>query len=253
MAELFPEKVFLEPVAHKYFDKEGNEYLSFSKVFEFISEPFDANKVAFFAGGKTPQGQEQLLTEWAGKRDEGVRVDNALLLYAKEKRVRDEDKDIEDAVKEILSHYKQPSYEQLVVYNENWKTAGTLDKLTLSSNRSASKFTISDFKCFTEFDLHKNRGWLKEPFNHLPATKFTQISLQLSYYAYHVELLTGKRCDNLFIHLVNPDSCKKIAGKLNLRWEKVYVPYCKFDIQVLLETFKDQIKEKLTNKNEFVI
>lgn len=250
MAELFPEKVKLSEPDHKYYDENGEEYLSFSSIYEFVSAKFDAQKVAYFTGGKSEQGMIAKLDEWDAKRAEGVRIDNALLQYAKEGKVSEADKDIEEAVKEILSDYTKPTFEQLVVYNTHWRTAGTLDKLTLSSNRKDSKFTVSDFKCFENFDLHESRGWLKAPFDYLPKSKFIQIAFQLSYYAYHIEHLTAKKCDGLFIHLICPNSCKS-GGKV--KQERIYIPYMKMEIEVLLETFKDQIKERLTNKNEFVI
>jgi hypothetical protein len=101
-----------------------------------------------------------------------------------------------------------------------------------------------------ETDLYEGRGWLKAPFSHLPNSKFVKTSFQLSFYAYHVELLTGKRVKELFIHLIQPSTCKN-GGKVNHK--KIQVNYLRHDVEILLETFKDQIKEKLVNKNEFVI
>jgi len=261
MQELFPAKVKLKESDHTYWHESGEEYLSFSSLFGYLAEEFDAKKVAYFAGGKTEQGMIAKLDEWDKKRDEGSRLDKALTEYAKTGVT--EEKDFEDAVKVILAGYNKFSYEQLICYHEGYKVAGTLDKMTLSSNRKDSKFTISDFKGFEDvldsegkikhtFDetLFINRKWLKHPFSHLPSSKFTKISIQLSLYAFMVEELTGKKCDGLFIHVIDPQSCKN-GGKIRDR--RVQINYLKHDIQILLETFKDQIKERLTNKNEFVI
>lgn len=258
---LYPEKVKLNEKQHRYYDDNGDEYLGFSAMYEFLVNKFDANKVAYFAGGKNEGGMQSKLDEWDAKRNEGIRLDKALTEYAKTGVT--EEKDFETAVKVILAGYKKPSFEQLVCYNEHYRIAGTIDKMCLSSNRKDSKFVISDFKGFEDvlnadgslkmaYDetLFVNRGWLKAPFEHLHKSKFTKISFQLSCYAFMVENLTGKKCDGLFIHVINPSSCKNNAVILDKR---IPIPYLKNDILVLLETFKEPIKDKLTNKNEFVI
>lgn len=244
--ELFPPKVVLSESDHKYHDSDGNQYMSFSQVYEFLAEKFDANKIAYFTGGKNETGMIAKLDEWDKKREAGVRLDKALTEYAKTGKT--EEQDLLEAVKTILGTYPAHTIEQLVVYDEHYRTAGTADKVILTSNRKDSKFIVSDFKCYESFDIYKSRGWLKEPFSHLPKSKFTQIAFQLSYYTWHIERLSGKKCDGMFIHLIDPTT---IGGEI--KEQKVYVPYMKFEIEVLLETFKDQIKEKLTNKDEFVI
>lgn len=258
---MFPEKVTIRESDHTYWHTESNEeYMGFSELYKYVVDEFDAKKMAYFAGGKNEQGMIAKLDEWDAKRNEGVRLDKALTEYAKTGKT--EEKDFEDAVKVILAGYKKPSFEQLICYNEEWKIAGTIDKMCLSSNRKDSKFIIGDFKGFEDvlntdgtlkhsYDetLFVNRGWLKAPFEHLHKSKFTKISFQLSCYAFMIEGLTGKKCDGLFIHVIDPQSCKT-GGKI--RETKINLPYLKNDVLVLLETFKDQIKERLTPK-EFVI
>lgn len=258
---MFPEKVIIRDSDHTYWHTDTNEeYMGFSEIYKYLAEEFDAKKVAYFAGGKSEQGMIAKLDEWDAKRNEGIRLDKALTEYAKTGKT--EEKDFEQAVKVILAGYNKPSFEQLICFNEQYKIAGTIDKLCLSSNRKDSKFVISDFKGFDDvlntdgtlkyaYDetLFVNRGWLKEPFNHLPKSKFTKISFQLSMYAFMIEGLTGKKCDGLFIHVIDPQSCK-LGGKI--RETKINLPYLKNDVIILLETFKDQIKERLTHK-EFVI
>lgn len=247
---LFEPKVTLRESDHRYFDKDGNNYLSFSSLYSFVVDDFDAKKIAYFAGGKNEEGMIAKLDEWDAKRAEGTRIDKALDKYAKDGCVIEEDKDIEQAVKAILAGYGKNCYEQMVVYCADYMVAGTLDKLSLTSNRKDSKFIVSDFKCFEDFNITEYRKWLRPPFDHLPASKFTKISFQLSFYAYLLEKLTGKKCGGLFIHLIDPTTCKN-GGEI--KQEKVWVPYLKNDIIVFLETFKDQIKLKLNNKGEFVI
>jgi hypothetical protein len=39
---LFPNEVYLEPNEHKYFDSEGNQYISFSALYGKLVKKFDA-------------------------------------------------------------------------------------------------------------------------------------------------------------------------------------------------------------------
>ncbi len=141
------------------------------------------------------------------------------------------------------------THEQLDVYSEYFRTAGRPDKLFLFTNRKDSPFGISDFKAFedvlntdgtlkhtAEESLYIHRGWCKEGFSHLPNTKFTKISMQLSIYAYYFEGLTGRKCKELFIHLIN--ATKKTHTK-------IYVPYLKRDVEHLLEVNKEDILKQL--------
>lgn len=252
MAELFPAKVTLHEESHKYYDERGEEYLSFSSIYEFISDKFDAKKIAYFAGGKSEEGMIAKLDEWDKQREEGVRIDEALTRWLKNGEIRKEHKDIELDILQLGIVYPTVRFPQTTVYCTDYRTAGTSDNICLTSNRKDSKLIISDTKCYEkmETDLYEGRKWLKPPFDHLPDSKFIKTAMQCSYYGYHAEKLTGKKVKELFIHLIQPSTCKN-GGKVNHK--KIILPYLKNDIMILLETFKDQIKEKLTNKNEFVI
>lgn len=251
---LFPPKVKLRESDHTYWHENGEQYMSFSELFAEIGGSFEANKIAYFVGGKNEQGMIAKLDEWEEKRKEGVRVDKALTHYLKHGEVKSEFHDISLSI----IHLGESCYDygkvlpQQELYDEATRTAGTCDTLCLTSNRKDSQLIITDTKCYEkmEEDLYKGRGWLKPPFEHLPNSKFIKTAFQLSYYAHHAEKLTGKKVKELFIHLIQPSTCKN-GGNVNHK--KIAVPYLKHDIIVLLETFKDQIKEKLTNKNEFVI
>lgn len=252
MAELFPAKVTLHEESHKYYDENGEEYLSFSSLFAEIGGSFDANKIAYFTGGKSQEGMEKNLAKWEEQRANGVCVDEALTHYLKHGEIRGEHKDIELDVLQLGIIYPTVRHPQQLVYDEDSRTAGTSDCISLTSNRKDSKLIISDTKCYEKFedDLYEGRGWLKAPFEHLPNSKYIKTCLQLSFYAHHAEKATGKKVKELFIHLIKPSTCKN-GG--NVAHKKIPAVYLKHDIIILLETFKDQIKERLTNKNEFVI
>jgi len=238
---IFEEKVSITD-EHRYFDKSGNEYMGFTKLFELISKPFDKEFIAKQTAKSRGCETLDVLNEWEDKRDNGTRIDDAITLFNETGLVSDENADIKDIILSVSDEYKKyaKNISQMIVFDEDSKTAGTLDRLFLFTHRKDSAFGLSDFKVFEKDDLYIRRGWLLEPFNHLPATKFVKISFQLSLYAYHFEKLTGKKCNELFIHIINP---------ISKEHHKVYCPYLKNDIKLLLSHLKPKIQELMTAKN----
>jgi hypothetical protein len=216
-------------------------------MYEFICKKFDADSISRFVAKAKGVSASDVKQEWSSKTDNGTRIDKAIELYAQTGQILKENEDVADLIKSVLSEYSEyhKCYEQLVVYNKETRTAGSLDKLLIYSNRKDSAFGISDFKCFENQNLHEHRGWLNAPFEHLPNTKYTKISFQLSYYAYHFELLTGKKCKQLFIHLINPTTQTHT---------KIPVMYLKNDVKLLLDTYAGQIEELINpTQNAFEI
>lgn len=254
---LFEEKVKLDEESHRYFDGAGNEYISFSRIYDMICDPFDSENISRFVAKARGCSQDEVKQEWGSKTENGTRIDEAITLYSKLGIIKDENNDIIDLVRDVTAEYNRyrKNFSQVVLYNEKYRTAGTADKLFLFTYMKNSNFGISDIKCFenvynqdgsikyTSYEtLFVRRGWLKEPFSHLPSTKLTKISFQLSAYAYYFEELTGKKCNELYIHLINPTT------KMH---QKVYVPYMRSDIRLLLEHTRPQVQE-LLNKSVVV-
>jgi hypothetical protein len=239
---LFSNKVFLEHGFHRYYNSVGEEFMSFSKIYEFLAKKFNSELVAGKVAESCGTTKQDVLNEWQDKTDNGTRIDKALELYAQTGQILMENEDIADLVKDVIKEYSvyNRCYEQIVVYNDENRSAGSLDKLFLFTNRKDSPFGISDFKAFEKDDLHTHRGWLLEPFAHLPNTKYTKISFQLSYYAWHFEMLTGRRCKQLFIHLINP---------ITKTHSKIPVMYMKNDVEMMFKTHGSKIKELLDAKS----
>lgn len=243
---LFEEKVKLDDKTHVYSDDIGNNYMGFSSTFGFISKPFFsglAKTVAQSEGVSTTEVQNR----WDGQRNEGSRIDDALTLYASTGKIADENLDLKESLDQILVHYKDyhKCFEQMVVYNEKYRTATAIDKCGLFTNRKDSSFFISDFKAYEKMEIMTHSGWLKAPFEYLPDSKFIKIGMQLSFGAYHLEQLTGKRCKSLFIHLIKPSTCKEGT---KVEQQIIHVPYLKPQIELLLSTFADEIKLKLVEQ-----
>lgn len=240
---LFPQKVRLEEESHQYFHQNGDEYVSFSKLFSFLSPKFDANNIAGHVGRSEGISKEAVLNKWQSQTDLGTRIDNALTLYSTTGQVLQEDAAFAPLIRAVLKKYEgySKTYQQVVVYHEMYRVAGSLDKLSLVSNRKTSDFIISDFKAFEAGMSYEPKGtkWLASPFDYMQNTKYNKISFQCSYYAHLFEELTGRKCARLFVDLIIP---KKTNGKLTgFTNEIVPLAYLKPQVELFLETFKDKI------------
>ena len=241
---LFPNKVRLDEEQHRYFDAQNREYVSFSKLFSFISPKFDAENIAYHVAKSEGTSKEAVLGKWRGATDEGTRIDNALTLFAQSGQILESDRDIEKLIKFALEKYAvyDKTYEQVVVYNEHYRTAGSLDKLGIRSNRKTSNFIISDFKCFEKGMSYEPKGqkWLNAPFDYLPNSKYIKINFQASYYAWHFSELTGRKCERLFVDMIIP--VKDDKGRV-VSYKNQVIPlvYMKREVELLLETFRDKI------------
>lgn len=248
---LFPNKVYLDPVAHKYFDSEGLEYMGFSKLYGYLVPKFDSDGISRIIARNSGVSQQEIQAGWNKSTENGTRIDKALELYAQTATFLDTDSDIKGLVVDVLEKYKcyNMTYEQGIPYDLERRLAGSWDKLSLVSKRKDSKFHLSDFKCFEKgYDsLFKVSGqsFLNEPFTHLVNNKYTKISFQLSYYSHLFEELTGRKCERLFIDLITP-SWNQDGTLKSYKNEVVPVVYMKNDVKILLDYFKDRIIDDLT-------
>ena len=249
---LFKNEVYLEPNEHKYFDSEGNRYISFSALYGKLVKKFDAEKISKLVSRNSEMSAKDIQQAWSQTAVNGTRVDKALEQYAQTATLDSDDEDLRGLVVEVLAKYKayHSTYEQGVPYSKEFRVAGSWDKLSLTSNRKDSKFVLSDFKCFAKgYDslfTVSGQPWLNAPFEHLPNTKFTKISMQLSFYAHLFEELTGRKCEKLFIDLITPmfDKDHKLISYKN---EVVPTMYLKNDVKIFLDTYKDEIMDELND------
>jgi len=240
---LYKQSVYLDSEQHRYFNGEGQEYLSFSKLFSFLSPKFEAERIAYFTGKRDGVSTEEVLGKWNNATNEGSRIDAALELFAQTGNILETDRDLEVLIKHVLKKYEDyhSCYEQLVVYSDEYRCAGSLDKLSLVSNRKTGGFVLSDFKCFKDGMAYVSKGqkWLNAPFDYLQNSKYVKISFQCSYYAYLFEQLTGRKCERLFCDMIQP--VKKEDGRTTYINKEIPLMYMKPQVELLLETFKDKI------------
>ena len=243
--KLFEHKVVLEPISHTYACDKGELYKSVTPLLKTIAESFE-DTFAY------KNATEEKRAEWKEKgvkaSSDGTRFHNALELYADFGQIKDEDKDIEDAIKSIHEEYKgyNKLYNEICLYSEDHKVAGTADRICAISNRKDCAVDIADFKTSGSKGIQFYSDYAKRlypPFEHLHDCNYNKYSFQLSIYAYFFEQLTGRKVRQLYIHFIPLDK--------PMEHRKVPVTYLKTDVKILLENYKQQAPAELNENEEF--
>lgn len=174
---LLPEKVFLDPVNHVYYDKRDLVYASTSRFIDGFSDEFQDEMLAS-ATAKKRKGvveaeskkrgisinqvrmeypkysrgitTQEVLNEWEAKRNEasdaGTYVHNIVENYVKTGQISDEKYTIYcQFVQKILEKYHAFHSEE-VLYNEEYMTAGTADIILQRTKSLKSPLDIGDYK-----------------------------------------------------------------------------------------------------------
>lgn len=232
---LFPNKVKLEPVSHKYYDGMGNQYISVSALLKMIGEKFEDTPAYARASEETRAEWKRIGQQSAGH---GTRIHEALELYNQTGQILAENAEFEPAIKSIIKEYGDyhRTLDEVCLYNDEYRIAGTTDKICLLSNRKDSDVDLADFKTNNrkgiEF-VNAYRKRLYSPFDHLQDCNYVKYSFQLSIYAYFFEQLTGRKVRQLFIHFIPANDM--------MSHRKIPVMYMKNDVKLLLETYRYQI------------
>lgn len=239
---LFPNKVKLEPISHTYRDMGGNQYLSVSKLLGMLGEKFEDTPAYARASDETKAKWKQIGKESAGH---GTRIHEALELFNQTGQILAENAEYEGAIKSIIGEYKEyhQTYDEVCLYDEEYRVAGTTDKICILSNRKDSEVDLADFKTNNRkgivfYSDYKKR--LFHPFDHLQDCNYVKYSFQLSIYAYFFEKLTGRRVRQLYIHFIP-------SGDM-MSHRKIPVMYMKNDVELLLRTYKDRIISELESQ-----
>jgi hypothetical protein len=189
----------------------GKSISSVSHFYKKFSEPFDADKMATFVARKRGISKEEVLAEWASKRDmaaeKGTRVHLFGELYKKDSVPSD---GLEEAIvkywKDMPRHIK-PVVSELRMFSEWYGIAGTLD--TLLYDRKDKSFIIDDYK--SNIDLHKNYKGKKLlfPFNNMLDTPLNRYKIQLNLYKMLFEQC-GYKVSKKRIIWIKPDSTYEV-------------------------------------------
>lgn len=218
--------------SHKY--KLGKEELT--SVTTFISKffsKFDAKEVArklasFYVNKQKKRGVRYWLNEWKEAALHGTAVHQQIESFINGENLENGNDDrttrkIQQGIewyKRVSTTWNEPNvHPEFVIYNEQHRLAGTIDLLVEEGN------TISLYDWKTNKTI-KKKGYDgemgKEPVSHLDDCNFNKYALQLSLYAYMLEL-EGKEVKDLKIIHLTEDKAKEIE-----------VPYLKQEVMDML-------------------
>lgn len=235
--------VYLDKESHRYFNLDGDEYMSVSKFRSLFKEPFNKG-AAYNCAGKgeyenmTP---EEVLTYWEvyGKEraDEGTRIHSAIELFFDSATILPENEMYRPALLNIASKYKDyyRTYNEVVLYDNESKVAGTADKPLVTTSAKDSVIDITDWKTNikgvhqVDLDKHGKRinKYMLHCLSHLVNSKYNDYAIQLGIYAYLLQKKTGRKIGQLSIHYINP-----INPLINY---KIPVPYMLNDVKAMFE------------------
>lgn len=237
-------EVSLRHSDHKYFDRSGIQYLSWSKFSDLFFPVFDPSIAGKCAGRGKYAGMTEamVLASWDKKRDAaakyGTRIHDALEYYNKNFKFQPGTEDLNALVQSVFAEYKAYNkiFSEECLYTK-YGVAGTCDKFFIISSSKNSSFDLEDFKTNLEKGIQfypedkASDKWCKYPIEHLPNCNYTRYALQLSMYAYMAEELTGRKCRKLQIRYIPPQD--------KLQHVVIPVPYMKKEIQSMLEEFRE--------------
>lgn len=232
---LFPSRVRLNAEDHTYQNAQGQQYLSVSEFLALLSEKFEDTPAYARASDET---RAQWKQKGKTASEHGTSIHNALELYNKTGQILQEDADIEDVIKSVTAEYKEyhQTYDEICLYSDSYRIAGTTDKICAISNRKDSEVDLADFKTNLKGSITMHSDYKKRlfhPMDHLHDCNYTKYALQLSLYAYFFEELTGRKVRKLYIHYIPPTDM--------MSHYKIPIIYLKNDVRLILEHYKQQI------------
>jgi hypothetical protein len=246
------ENITFKEDTHQYFDRNGEEYTSVSRVIRKVEPEFDrhtislamARKKAKEDGISVDRAQEIILSEWDQKKDSSINhgnfihgnIEAYLLSGTCDPRVIGPAK----RIARFLSPF-QKYFPEALVYSSKYKVAGQSDLVVQRQRTEKGIHDFYDFKTNEQkgiyFDSikrkdgqvekHYNR-FLKEPLSHLEHCNYNTYALQLSLYAFVSEETFNFQIGRLGIIFIGK------SGSIRL----YPVPYMKLEAKVLLEYHK---------------
>lgn len=240
---------------HQYFDPDGLEYKSFSRVIKNYVEPFDAQKISSIISKGDMSKKQALLDDWELKKnvaiDHGNNIHNSLEYYALGKMSLVTDHELMDLAKRLFSNFSHyyRLWPEVTLYSKAHKIAGQTDLVTKrqSFRGNTHVFDFYDYKTnLSQGIRYDSIGWNKEPIRHynrymlspidyLEDCNYNKYSLQLSSYAYMAEITYGITVGKLMIIFI----WKNKNGKYHYKF--LPVPYMKMEAMAI---FNDMLNSK---------
>ncbi len=244
-------KIFLKKDTHQYFDHDGNQYQSVSRVLDTIKEKFDEDKWSKIKAKQMGCSPEEVLAGWkktaVHSQEHGTNVHDAIEKYTKYFEIDPGNEHLEPMLKSIAGDYKEyvRTYSECILYSpvfEKIKTriAGTTDRLMIVDAKS-KYIDIEDYKTNVQkgiqFYPQKKDGsfypkYLFSPVDHLTDCNYHTYALQLSIYGAMAEELTGAKIRKLWIRFIPHDN--------PLAHYRIPLPYLKTDAYAVLNSYHNK-------------
>lgn len=240
---------------HQYFDPDGSEYKSFSRLIKSYIEPFNADKISSIMADGDLKKKQKLLDSWDNKRDtaidHGNEIHNGMENFALGKVSLIENPNLVDLGKRLFSNFidYHRIWPEVTLHSKAHKIAGQTD-LTAKRQSYRGKTHVIDFYDYktnlSQGIRYDSIGWNKNPIrhynrfmyppiDHLEDCNYNKYSLQLSSYAYMAEITYGITVGKLMIIFI----WKNRDGTFDFKF--LPVPYMKLEVMAL---FNDFIKLK---------
>lgn len=191
---------------HKYFNdisfneeshtyrKNNEDFISVTSLLHHYSQPFDSDKIASKTAKSRGVTKESLLKEWKEKGDtsakKGKYIHKIIEDYlSNKKEINTNLYSIE--INQFINFYNQFLYNKEIVYlekvlyNEEYKIAGTIDCLAYDKEQNILYYI--DWKTNEKFTFSNKYQKLKKPLDKYEQSNKEVYGLQLSLYRYIVE------------------------------------------------------------------
>lgn len=252
----FQEHITFKEDTHQYFDKQGTEFTSVSKVIQKVTPQFDRGRISMAMarskakaeGIEVDRAQKLILQDWDHKKDSAIDrgnwIHDNLEAYL---TIGSCDQKLVPVAKRIASfasgYYKY--FAEALIYDSDFNVAGQTD---LALQRQKDRHGVVDFFDYKTneskgiyFDSVKRKDgivikhynqFLTEPLQHLEHCNYNTYSLQLSIYAYMAAQTFGITVGRLGIIFIDN----------NLKIRIYPVAYMKMEVIALLKHFKSRNK-----------
>ena len=221
-------KIKFDEASHTYTHVDtGTPFISVTTLLGKYKQPFDRYGHSKRVAKREGVSQELVLEMWEEEKNRactrGTDIHKILEDYISCGDVKDNYgwlcKSYDMAAERSIDSFKNVLCENLL-YDEEHLVAGMADLIYEHKN----EFTVGDFKTNKKFKFSSPYSErLKDPISHLHNCEFNVYGLQLSFYAYLYERMSGKRCRKCVVFYLQDD-----------RFLSYHVNYMKAEVEAIL-------------------
>ncbi len=236
------DNILFDEEAHSYVNKiTGASYLPVSNFISLFQKDVNWGMIAKKIATRDGVQASDVTNDWKRRADNGTRIHKGIERFEKTTVILPEDLDIKQIIATVASYYTDyyRIYQEQRLSCDEYMICGTTDKVGVCTSSSKSVIDIHDYKT-KEDKLVKyksdNNTYMLHCLSHLQDCTFNRYALQLSIYAYLLQKKTGRKIGELAIIEIPTNDHTKIR--------KIYVPYMKYEVEAMLNWYKENILDK---------